>query len=65
MTANITYRLGVGTPPASTTVKGAPLNNTEIDGNFKSILNDIDSKALRQLQLPVQIQPSLRLPHLF
>ena len=45
MTANITYRLGVGTPPGSTTVKGAPLNNTEIDGNFKSILNDVDLKA--------------------
>lgn len=46
MTANITYRLGTaGTPPVSTTFKNLPLNNTEIDGNFKSILNDIDLKA--------------------
>ena len=46
MTANITYRLGTaGTPPVSTAFKNAPLDNTEIDGNFKSILNDLDIKA--------------------
>lgn len=46
MTANITYRSATaGTPPGSTTNKNAPLTNAEIDGNFKSILNDVDLKA--------------------
>lgn len=47
MTANITYRLGSapGSGPAGTTAVNRPLNNTEIDQNFKSLVDDIDLKA--------------------
>ena len=45
--ANIIYRASVTpTVPASTTAKGAPLTNLEVDGNFKSINSDIASRAL-------------------
>lgn len=44
MAANITYRFSLTpTVPASTTVKSSPLTNEEVDGNFKSIVNDIAS----------------------
>lgn len=35
--ANITYRVANPTAPNTTSVKGEPLLNTEIDGNFKSL----------------------------
>lgn len=42
--ANITYRLGVTpTAPTSTTLKGAALTNAEVDGNFKSLSDAIDT----------------------
>ena len=45
--ANIIYRASVTpTVPSSTTAKGAPLTNLEVDGNFKSINTDIASRAL-------------------
>lgn len=43
---NITYRsTTTPTVPTTSSVKGSPLTNTELDGNFKSISNDINSKA--------------------
>lgn len=43
---NILYRTSTSTtPPVSTSVKGAALNNLEVDANFKSLSNDIDLKA--------------------
>ena len=45
--ANIIYRASVTpTVPTSTTAKGAPLTNLEVDGNFKSINTDVASRAL-------------------
>lgn len=35
--ANLTYRAANPVVPGSTTTKGEPLLNTEIDGNFKSL----------------------------
>lgn len=35
--ANLTYRATSPTAPGSTTTKNAPLLNSEIDGNFKSL----------------------------
>lgn len=35
--ANLTYRAASPSVPGSTTTKNAPLLNTEIDGNFKSL----------------------------
>ena len=43
---NILYRsTSTPTTPVSTTVKGVELNNAEIDGNFKSLSDDIGTKA--------------------
>lgn len=44
MSINITYRITT-TPdvPTSTTAKGTPLTSAEIDGNFKSLVDGIDS----------------------
>ncbi|MHB8123833.1 MAG: hypothetical protein ACYDG4_17045 [Desulfuromonadaceae bacterium] len=45
--ANIKYRISqdVANVPASTTVKGSPLTNIEVDGNFKSVQDDLALKA--------------------
>ena len=44
--AEIKYRTSATAPvPSSTGVKGTPLTNLEIDGNFRSIKEDLDSKA--------------------
>lgn len=43
MTTNITFRQGVVAKPSSTTTKNDPLTNTEIDGNFHSIQDSLDS----------------------
>lgn len=43
--ANLLYRSSsTPTVPASTTVKNAPLTNLEIDGNFKSVNDDLANK---------------------
>ena len=44
--ANLTYRTTT-TPaiPGSTTAKGAPLTNVEVDANFKALDNDVQTKA--------------------
>jgi hypothetical protein len=41
MTAHIKYRESGASAPLSTTVKGSPLTNSEIDGNFKSVVDEI------------------------
>lgn len=44
--AYLLYRASSGaTTPAETSVKGTPLNNLEVDGNFKSINDDLALKA--------------------
>ena len=44
--ANLLYRASTTpTVPLSTTAKNAPLTNLEVDGNFKSIDNELDLKA--------------------
>ena len=44
--ANIKYRQSATpTVPTATTVKGTPLTNLEVDGNFKSLNDDIATKA--------------------
>lgn len=44
--AELLYRVSsTATTPTSTSIKGAPLNNLEIDGNFKSINDDLALKA--------------------
>lgn len=44
--ANLLYRASTSaTPPGSTTAKLARLTNLEIDGNFKSLDNDIQTRA--------------------
>lgn len=41
---NLTYRVSTTpTVPTSNTAKGSPLTNGEIDGNFKSLSQEIDS----------------------
>lgn len=42
MSVNILYRVEGATLPSSTSVKGTPLTNNEIDGNFKSVKNAIE-----------------------
>jgi len=43
--ANLLYRVSTGPAvPGSTSAKGTPLTNAEIDGNFKSINNDLADK---------------------
>jgi hypothetical protein len=43
--ANLLYRTSASaTTPTSTTVKNAPLTNLEVDGNFKSINDDLANK---------------------
>lgn len=46
MTAFITYRTST-TPavPGSTTAKGSALTHTELDGNFKSVVTEINTKV--------------------
>lgn len=39
--AELTYRTPTQIPPVSTTTKNAPLTYEEMDGNFKSIDDDI------------------------
>lgn len=44
--AELLYRVSsTATTPTTTSIKGAPLNNLEIDGNFKSINDDLALKA--------------------
>lgn len=44
--ANLLYRSSsTPTTPVSTTVKNSPLTNLEVDGNFKSINDDLTLKA--------------------
>lgn len=44
--ANLIYRTTDAAPiPAQTAVKNSPLTNSEVDGNFRSIKEDLDSKA--------------------
>lgn len=44
--AEITYRqTTTPTVPVSTTAKGTELTYDELDGNFKSIVNDLGTKA--------------------
>lgn len=43
MATNITFRQATPVAPLSTTVKGAPLTRTEIDGNFKSLQDGVDT----------------------
>ena len=44
--ATLTYRTSISaTVPGSTTAKGTPLTNLEMDGNFKSINDDIQTRA--------------------
>ena len=45
MTTNVTYRDVGAVVPISTTVKGAPLSNAEIDGNIKSLVDSVDAKV--------------------
>jgi hypothetical protein len=43
--ANLLYRTSTSaTTPSSTSAKGSPLTNLEIDGNFKSVNDDLSSK---------------------
>lgn len=46
MATNLIYRQS-STPvtPGSTSVKNSPLTNLEVDGNFKSISDDLGTKA--------------------
>jgi len=49
--ANLLYRVSTNAAvPVSTSAKGTPLTNAEIDGNFKSINDDLANKAV----LPTQ-----------
>lgn len=41
----ITYRQATQTPPGSTTTKGTPLTNAEVDGNMASLASGIDTVA--------------------
>ena len=44
--ANLLYRqTATATPPATTSAKGSPLTNLEMDANFKSISDDLNTKA--------------------
>lgn len=44
--ANLIYRTTDAAPiPEQTAVKNSPLTNSEVDGNFRSIKEDLDSKA--------------------
>lgn len=44
---NLLYRASATpTTPTSTSVKGVELNNAEIDGNFKSISDDVDTRTI-------------------
>lgn len=43
MTVNIKYRASNPVLPTETTVKGTPLTNEEIDGNFKSVKDAVES----------------------
>jgi hypothetical protein len=43
MAVNVTYRDNGAVVPSTTTVKGSPLANTEIDGNFKSVKDAVES----------------------
>lgn len=45
MTTNVTYRDTGAVVPISTTIKGAPLSNAEIDGNIKSLVDSVDAKV--------------------
>jgi len=44
--ANIIYReSGTPTIPGASSVKNVPLTNLEVDGNFKSLNDDIQTKT--------------------
>jgi hypothetical protein len=44
--ANLLYRTSsTPTKPTTTSVKNAPLTNLEVDGNFKSVNDDLDTKV--------------------
>lgn len=55
--ANIKYRSSsTPTVPTTSTVKGAPLTNLEVDGNFKSLSNAVDDVATSVSDLDLQVQ---------
>ena len=43
--ANLTYRQAIQQAPAGTTTKNATLTSQEIDGNFKSLNDELITKA--------------------
>ena len=43
--ANLTYRQSIQETPSSTTTKNASLTSQEIDGNFKSLNDELITKA--------------------
>ena len=45
--ANLTYRQAIQQAPAGTTTKNATLTSQEIDGNFKSLNDELITKAQR------------------
>ena len=45
--ANLTYRQATQEAPVSTTTKNATLTSQEIDGNFKSLNDELITKAQR------------------
>jgi hypothetical protein len=51
MAVNITYRSDTQTVPPNTSVKGSPLTNAEIDGNFKSVKDSIESLEVSITQI--------------
>ena len=55
--ANIKYRSSsTPTVPNTTTVKGAPLTNLEVDGNFKSLSNAVDAVETSVSNLDTVVQ---------
>ena len=54
--ANLTYRQSATAPvPGATTVKNAPLTNSEMDGNLKSLADDLTTKStVTQLNTGIQ-----------
>lgn len=57
MSANILYRqTSAGTVPGATSVKNAPLTNIEMDGNIRSLVQELDTKASNTQLTAVQQQ---------
>jgi hypothetical protein len=52
--AELLYRSSTSaTPPVSTTAKGEPLTNLEVDGNFKSIALDLIKKTEEAIAMAI------------